>query len=54
VPLGFRLQSRVPVLRAIAAHIFGLGAWPVRLDPALLAPTPSTHRPGPPAVPASP
>ena len=34
VPLGFRLQARIPFLRDLAARIFGLGVWPVRLDPA--------------------
>ena len=33
VPLGFRLQARIPFLRDLAARIFGLGVWPVRLDP---------------------
>jgi 2-polyprenyl-6-methoxyphenol hydroxylase-like FAD-dependent oxidoreductase len=37
VPLGFRLQARLPFLRDLAARIFGLGVWPVRLRP---APTP--------------
>jgi 2-polyprenyl-6-methoxyphenol hydroxylase-like FAD-dependent oxidoreductase len=34
VPLGFRLQARLPVLGDLAARIFGLGVWPVRLTPA--------------------
>ena len=38
VPLGFRVQARLPLLRDLAARIFGLGVWPVRLHP---APTPT-------------
>jgi 2-polyprenyl-6-methoxyphenol hydroxylase-like FAD-dependent oxidoreductase len=34
VPLGFRLQARLPLLGDLAARIFGLGVWPVRLRPA--------------------
>jgi hypothetical protein len=33
VPLGFRVQERIPMLRHLAARIFGLGVWPVRLSP---------------------
>ena len=33
VPLGFRVQERIPILRHLAARIFGLGVWPVRLSP---------------------
>ena len=31
--------GRVPVLQDIVAHTFGLGAWPVRLEPPLVATT---------------
>ena len=34
VPLGFRLQARLPFVRDLSARIFGLGVWPVRLRPA--------------------
>ena len=34
VPLGFRVQARVPLLRTLAAQILGLGVRPVRLRPA--------------------
>jgi 2-polyprenyl-6-methoxyphenol hydroxylase-like FAD-dependent oxidoreductase len=34
VPLGFRLQARLPILGDLGARILGLGAWPVRLRPA--------------------
>jgi 2-polyprenyl-6-methoxyphenol hydroxylase-like FAD-dependent oxidoreductase len=34
MPLGFRMQARIPILRNLAARIFGLGVWPVRLSPA--------------------
>jgi 2-polyprenyl-6-methoxyphenol hydroxylase-like FAD-dependent oxidoreductase len=37
VPLGLRVQARLPFLRDLSARIFGLGVWPVRLSP---APTP--------------
>jgi 2-polyprenyl-6-methoxyphenol hydroxylase-like FAD-dependent oxidoreductase len=33
LPLGFRLQTRIPVMRDLAALIFGRGVWPVRLSP---------------------
>jgi 2-polyprenyl-6-methoxyphenol hydroxylase-like FAD-dependent oxidoreductase len=35
--LGFRLQTRMPIMRNVAALIFGRGVWPVRLSP---TPTP--------------
>jgi len=34
VPLGFRVQARIPFLRYLGARLFGLGVWPVRLNPA--------------------
>jgi 2-polyprenyl-6-methoxyphenol hydroxylase-like FAD-dependent oxidoreductase len=34
VPLGFRLQARLPIVGDLGARIFGLGVWPVRLTPA--------------------
>jgi 2-polyprenyl-6-methoxyphenol hydroxylase-like FAD-dependent oxidoreductase len=34
MPLGYRVQERIPILRNLAARIFGLGAWPVRLNAA--------------------
>jgi 2-polyprenyl-6-methoxyphenol hydroxylase-like FAD-dependent oxidoreductase len=34
MPLGYRVQQRIPLLRHLGARIFGLGAWPVRLSPA--------------------
>jgi len=37
MPLGYQIQQRIPVLRHLGARIFGLGVWPVRLNP---APTP--------------
>ena len=37
MPLGYRVQARIPVVRNLAARIFGLGVWPVRLNP---TPTP--------------
>ncbi len=33
MPLGYRIQEGIPVLRTLAARIFGLGVWPVRLNP---------------------
>jgi 2-polyprenyl-6-methoxyphenol hydroxylase-like FAD-dependent oxidoreductase len=39
MPLGYRLQQRIPFLRHLGARIFGLGVWPVRLSP---APAPRT------------
>ncbi len=39
VPLGFRVQARLPFLKDLGARIFGLGVWPVRLSP---APTPGS------------
>jgi 2-polyprenyl-6-methoxyphenol hydroxylase-like FAD-dependent oxidoreductase len=33
VPLGLRVQARTPLLRDVAAQIFGLGVWPARLCP---------------------
>jgi 2-polyprenyl-6-methoxyphenol hydroxylase-like FAD-dependent oxidoreductase len=39
MPLGYRVQQRIPFLRLLGARIFGLGVWPVRLSP---APTPRT------------
>jgi 2-polyprenyl-6-methoxyphenol hydroxylase-like FAD-dependent oxidoreductase len=33
IPLGFRVQERVPILRDLAARIFGLGVLTVRLSP---------------------
>jgi 2-polyprenyl-6-methoxyphenol hydroxylase-like FAD-dependent oxidoreductase len=46
VPLGFRLQARLPILGSLGARIFGLGVWPVRLSPAP-APTPAVLSPLP-------
>ena len=40
VPLGFRVQARIPFLGDLGARIFGLGVWPVRLRP---APTPTSR-----------
>jgi 2-polyprenyl-6-methoxyphenol hydroxylase-like FAD-dependent oxidoreductase len=37
LPLGLRLQTRIPMMRNLAALIFGVGVWPVRLTP---TPTP--------------
>ena len=58
VPLGFRVQARVPLLRALAAQILGLGGWPVRLRAApptgLPAGQPPRPRPAPAAVEAGP
>jgi 2-polyprenyl-6-methoxyphenol hydroxylase-like FAD-dependent oxidoreductase len=34
MPLGYRVQQRIPFLRHLGARIFGLGVWPVRLSPA--------------------
>lgn len=34
VPLGFRVQARIPFLNDLSARIFGHGVWPVRLNPA--------------------
>ena len=34
MPLGYRVQQRIPFLRHLGSRIFGLGAWPVRLSPA--------------------
>ena len=34
MPLGYRVQQRIPFLRHLGARIFGLGVWPVRLTPA--------------------
>jgi hypothetical protein len=34
MPLGYRVQERIPIVRNLAARIFGLGAWPVRLNAA--------------------
>src|SRR5262249_7815991 len=34
MPLGYRVQEHIPLLRNLAARIFGLGVWPVRLNPA--------------------
>jgi len=39
MPLGYRVQQRIPFLRYLGARIFGLGVWPVRLSP---APAPRT------------
>ncbi|MCA1644807.1 MAG: FAD-dependent monooxygenase, partial [Chloroflexi bacterium] len=33
MPLGYRLQQRIPFLRHLGARVFGLGVWPVRLSP---------------------
>jgi hypothetical protein len=33
MPLGCRVQQRVPFLRHLGARIFGLGVSPVRLSP---------------------
>jgi 2-polyprenyl-6-methoxyphenol hydroxylase-like FAD-dependent oxidoreductase len=46
VPLGFRLQARLPFLGDLGARIFGLGVWPVRLRPAP-APIPAARPPLP-------
>jgi 2-polyprenyl-6-methoxyphenol hydroxylase-like FAD-dependent oxidoreductase len=46
VPLGFRVQARIPLLGALGARIFGLGVWPVRLSPAP-TPTPAELSPVP-------
>ncbi len=32
MPLGYRVQQRIPFLRHLGARIFGLGVWPVRLS----------------------
>jgi 2-polyprenyl-6-methoxyphenol hydroxylase-like FAD-dependent oxidoreductase len=32
IPIALRVQARVPLLRDLAARIFGLGVWPVRLS----------------------
>jgi 2-polyprenyl-6-methoxyphenol hydroxylase-like FAD-dependent oxidoreductase len=45
VPLGFRLQARLPFLRDLDARIFGLGVWPVRLSPAGRAAHPAAPAP---------
>jgi 2-polyprenyl-6-methoxyphenol hydroxylase-like FAD-dependent oxidoreductase len=34
MPLGYRVQQRIPFLRHLGARIFGLGVLPVRLNPA--------------------
>jgi len=34
MPLGYRVQQRIPFLRHVGARIFGMGVWPVRLSPA--------------------
>jgi 2-polyprenyl-6-methoxyphenol hydroxylase-like FAD-dependent oxidoreductase len=39
MPLGYRVQQRIPFLRHLGVRIFGLGVWPVRLSP---APAPRT------------
>ena len=31
VPLGVRVQAHTPIVRDVAARIFGLGVWPARL-----------------------
>jgi 2-polyprenyl-6-methoxyphenol hydroxylase-like FAD-dependent oxidoreductase len=36
MPLGYRVQQRIPFLRHLGARIFGLGVRPVRLTPAPL------------------
>jgi 2-polyprenyl-6-methoxyphenol hydroxylase-like FAD-dependent oxidoreductase len=40
MPLGYRVQQRIPFLRNLGARIFGLGVWPVRLNPAPTAQKP--------------
>jgi 2-polyprenyl-6-methoxyphenol hydroxylase-like FAD-dependent oxidoreductase len=40
LPLGYRVQQRIPFLRHLGARIFGLGVWPVRLNRAPTAQTP--------------
>jgi hypothetical protein len=32
MPFAYRVQQRVPFLRHLGPRIFGLGAWPVRLN----------------------
>jgi 2-polyprenyl-6-methoxyphenol hydroxylase-like FAD-dependent oxidoreductase len=39
MPLGYRIQQSMPILRGLGARIFGLGVWPVRLDPVPAAET---------------
>jgi 2-polyprenyl-6-methoxyphenol hydroxylase-like FAD-dependent oxidoreductase len=34
-PLGLRVQAHTPLLRDVAARVFGLGVWPARLRPTL-------------------
>jgi 2-polyprenyl-6-methoxyphenol hydroxylase-like FAD-dependent oxidoreductase len=34
MPVGDRLQQRIPFLRHLGARIFGVGVWPIRLSPA--------------------
>jgi 2-polyprenyl-6-methoxyphenol hydroxylase-like FAD-dependent oxidoreductase len=34
MPLGYRVQQRIPFLRHLGARIFGLGVWPIRPSPA--------------------
>jgi 2-polyprenyl-6-methoxyphenol hydroxylase-like FAD-dependent oxidoreductase len=35
VPLGVRVQASTPIVRDVAARIFGLGVWPAQLRPTL-------------------
>ena len=38
MPLGYRVQQRIPFLRHLGARIFGLGVWPVRAQSRASAP----------------
>jgi 2-polyprenyl-6-methoxyphenol hydroxylase-like FAD-dependent oxidoreductase len=46
IPLPLRLQGRLPLLRDLTARVFGLGVWPIRLEPPQAAGSVATCSPG--------